>query len=116
MRADLPWIALYLVTVFMTPLKRYCNGWASRGVRRVVHKRAPSMMWKRLQRVAEVLVCGAVLDFWLDLHVLYFAAITVLFVDDMLNGDDDDRKWQRFKAWAGNKIKWQMALPHPVKR
>ena len=40
---------------------------------------------------------------------LFFAFLTVVSLDDYLNGDDDDRK----KRWdiVRNKIKWRMELP-----
>lgn len=99
----------YVALVWILPLRKIQNGYFWRGVRKLLPGR-----WGSRDPIVVVVrhlvsyfgwygVCLFVLpDPWFE--AVFFPALIVIGLDDLYNGDDDDRKrrWESLK----NKVKW----------
>lgn len=113
------WFALWLVVDIAVPQRRLCRGYVSRLLAKVIppkrwwypkgrfhHGLYRNIIWWLLCGVLNQLVARQFRD------ILFWGGLILLYLDDYVNGDDDDPK----KRWEGvkNKIKWKMRLPEPL--
>lgn len=111
-----------LVLTRVVPFPKVQNGYGWRALRRTAFRRMSGMDGST-KAMRHLILFGAT---YLPFLVLVFVSpgvgvwgcagvvllIDALLVDDLLNGDDEQRK----KRWDAvrNKIKWRMELPAPV--
>jgi len=99
-------LTIQLSAIFLYP-RRHSRGYLSRWALPFFMKRF-SFFGPSLLRLSQILACWILIPS----NKLYFIAIAILYIDDVLFGDDDQTKkrWESVK----NRIKWKMELPAPI--
>lgn len=112
------WLSLLLISMLAVPDSKEQRGYIWRVVRKIPPWRyiRGSSHDARFARFMLLAIFSAV--FWHSVGLrgdrpwqATYATLIVLYVDDYVNGGDDDHR--KLYEWARNKIKWKMALPAP---